>query len=296
MRDVRTKMKLLCIAIVCLHFGCSHLLAHSDPRGDVHPIVTVEGSSFVVRASSNVVANETIHSVFDQSGRKNEEIRKVATPPDHVPYRDYSFIDRLAEEQNGLERPWGGSTIIIPEWSRKHGGQPYIIKYGDNEFKYHRLLWTKPDVYQVVDALVVGDSLYLLVTRFTSDNDPQLFFHRFSLKTFAEVSAIELPRPCLIWSFPVCSNIIQHEEKVYVGIVVPRIFGYQLLLAGWDGKSPSLERRVLSTQIDWNTSISLANIGNNALIAYHYPGEYPRWPFYTNPRNAKIRTIPFKLK
>ncbi len=286
---------------VVLFAALSTLHAHSDPRGDVHPTVRVENGGFVVQAYDNVASNDaelhTSKSTFDCDGRLIKEVRDRVPPPKHVPYSQYSLIDRLPEEHNGLERQWGDGVLIIPEWSRKHGGKPFVIEYRDKIFKYHRLSWKSSAVQEVVDARIVGNRLYLLVTRSGSNDGIRLNLHRFSLVTVSEeASTTDLPQPCLIWSSPVCSNIIEYQGRIYIGIVTPRFFGYRLVLADWDGVAPTCLRKTLTTRIDWNTSLSLANVGENALIAYHYPGAYPTWSFSMNPLKASIKTVSFKLK
>ena len=82
----------------------------------------------------------------------------------------------------------------------------------------------------------------------------------------------------------------------------------KLVLGSWDGTSPSLQTKVLTRKIDWNTSVSLGNIGEDGLAAYHYPGDSGRagsfWEWIKLPlglkmveeRNATVRTIHFELK
>ncbi|HWL52357.1 MAG TPA: hypothetical protein VNQ90_07975 [Chthoniobacteraceae bacterium] len=295
------RWRFLLPVFLCLLAGVPALWAHSDPWGDVRPMATVEGGKFVVRAYNNVASDDTgrhlLDLTFDRCGQLIKKRRRVEPPLPDLPYGGaYSYMDRLPEEHNGLERQWGDKVLIIPEWWRKHEGAPFVIADEGTAFQYHPLHWKNTDVRQVVDACIVKDRLYLLVTRADPEGGMRLNLHRFSLETFSEEASIELPRPCLIWSFPVCSNMIEHQGKVYLGVVTRRLFGFRLVLAGWDGEAAGFSGQTLTNRIDWNTTLSLAHIGRHALMAYHYPGADWRWLFLINPPHASIRTVSFELE
>lgn len=285
---------------LALWIAPTSVLSHSDPDGDIHPVVTTEGENFVVQARNTLRStdseNEILRLILDKTGRLLETRRDFAPVSPVKPYQHYSFIDRLPEEQNGLELPWGGNTLIIPESSRKHGGAPFLITSRNSHFHYDPLGWKTPDVEAVEDALIVGESLFLLVTRPDGSDAFRLYLHRFSLRTMTEEASVELPQPALIWSFPVCSKLLEHNGSLFVGIVVPRLFGWRLILATWDGVAPEVRQKTLTSQIDWNTSLSLAKIGDQGLIAYHHPGAYPHPLFRPFPPPASIKTIAFPLK
>jgi len=267
-----------------------------DPRGDIYPEVSVESGEFVVNATDNV-ASVPLRLVFDRTGKLLSETRKSSAPASTplLPSRPYSFLDQLTEEQNGFERAFEGGTLIIPEYPRKHGGAPYLIREEGGRFTYHSLAWGMRDVNGVVDALVAGRDLYLLVTRFPATR-LELWLHRFSLDTFKEEASVRLSAPAQIYHFPVCSNLIEYKGKTYVALVSEAWMGYDLLVNQWDGKASACTVTSLTRYVDWNTYLSLAHIDDDALVAFHYPGVYPG-PLSLAPRkNAKIKTIPFKLK
>jgi len=107
---------------------------------------------------------------------------------------------------------------------------------------------------------------------------------------------------------PILSNLIVRNEHCYVATITKAFLGYQLVLGSWDGVSKTLCNKRLTRKIDWNTSLSIGNIGADGLIAYHYPGSFRaadtvwEWVFlpwrYKLMKNgdAKVRTVYFKLK
>ena len=56
------------------------------------------------------------------------------------------------------------------------------------------------------------------------------------------------------------------------------ITGFELVLNKWDGKESRAEETVLTRDIDWNTSVSMANRGTDLLIAYHQLGKISAMP------------------
>lgn len=247
---------------------------HQNPLGDIDARVSVEGDVFVVKGwDPQKSKNEdyaVIKKVFDAKGNLREEKRELMRGARAIFFPKYSFLGQLREEENGLEREWNGATLIVPESERKHGGRPSVILNRGGEFFRHKLAWKKAGVYAVEDALVEGNDLYLLVTRLSPARQAELSLHRFSLKTWAEEAQVDLPKAEVIYS-PICSNLIAEQGKVYVGIVSPLGDGQVLYLAGWDGRSAQCSVRELTKRIDGNTSLSLAHIGDDALMAYHHP-------------------------
>ncbi len=78
------------------------------------------------------------------------------------------------------------------------------------------------------------------------------------------------------------------------------LWGHRLVLGVWDGESAKCTSSQLTRKIDWNTSLHMANIDENALIAYHYPGGgsrrrlFPTFP--QKQKKAQVKTIHFELK
>jgi len=273
--------------------GCV-ALGHSDPIGEIHPEITVVNGEFVVRYRENLPYPASGKSGEIRLNPDGKELGRAtrAASLQNGPY--YSF-PQIPEEESGHERKIEEGWMIVPEYNRKHRGEPYLNFLHEDRLTRQPLHWSRTDVHAVEDVLIEGKKLYLLVTRIPPKKHVELWLTCFSMETFRELGEVRLPDPEVIYSFPVCSGMIFYKGRVYVAVCSPHKRNSRLWIVAWDGRSTTVSQAKLTDRIDWNTSISLEHIKNRALVAYHYPGADTGLLSQWFPKRSQIRTIAFDL-
>jgi hypothetical protein len=292
-----------CFLVVVLFVSIA--MGHSDPAGDIHPQVSVTQGVFIVKATENYFPAEPdvlgeLEMRYSSDGKFISEKRTKRPEPEFKPWSEYSYIDELPEEKNGFEREVDGITYIIPEYGRKHGGKPYLIRLEDGVFTELDIEWAGAGLGGVNDVVFYADKIYFYMERVT-DGVPELWIHRVSMKMLKEEASARFNIEAeTIWGMAVTSNLLVYKGRCYVATINTDFWGHRLVLGVWDGESAECRTKNLTRKIDWNTSLHMANIDDNALIAYHYPGGRPRRILFPvnlkKQKNAHVKTIHFKLK
>lgn len=252
--------------------------AHSDPAGEVHPRVVATEDGFAVTSENNALEKEDSVYVVTRILASTGELRTASA--ERIPFREdgQPQFNKLEEEEEGLSVRWGKEWIVVPNYERKHQGSPFLTLVGERSHRRQTLKWKHPDVSEVCDLLIDGDSLYLLVTRLNIFQEASLWIHKFSLRTWSEEAAVCLPKPVTIYVFPICSGLVAHQGSIYVSLVRRVGKNYELVLTGWNGTASRAKETVLARNIDWNTSVSMANRGSDLLIAYHQVADVDAMP------------------
>ena len=234
MKTINYRFRIIAV-VLCMFLGMTHdVFGHSDPAGDIHPLVSVTQDVFKVTAVENyypwdpdVVGHLVL--TLDRKGHVLSSTRTKSPKPEFKPYREYSYMDSLPEEQNGLERLFEDKILIIPDYCRKFDGFPYFIEAKDGCFTTRELVWNSPYVGGLFDAVVSARKLYFFVSRSSEDHEVEFWIHRFSIDTLTEEACARFPVHAASggWGMPICSNMIVRDGHCYVAAVADAFGGYK---------------------------------------------------------------------
>lgn len=249
-----------------------------DPPGETYPTVLVEGDQFHVYFRDNSLeapeGNNFFRRIYNADG---ELLVDRAVAPDGPVIAAKRAPDLgLPEELTGRWRKVGRAFYIIPEWDRKHHGQPFYLVANENRHIRRDLKWTTANVDVVEDFVVTATDLVLLVTRriegpATNDWRTDLWLCHFEKHSGELLKELRIGVPSFIYSFPGTSNLLQHGSDV---LFVWNEGGDQdrreiLHLARYNLSAKTVHDRSLPFQSTWNTSISINAIGDTVCLAYH---------------------------
>ena len=233
----------------CVLLTGTEAAAHQDYAGDTHPFAVVEQGRFVVHFKNNQ-EKKAYRLVVSAVG-------EVVSPRSAVADKEYADYDTRYKR-----REVDGRRVVFPQWESLHRGKPFydVLEQGRPAQRV-QLPWGSRRVKIVHDALVTSREVVLLVTP-----ELQLFsFPRGGARGSTPVS-LRLGEPYRIYDFPVASNVARFKD----GYLVCWIDTSQRLLLTWWSPSTGKHKTVeVAARTDWNTSISIAVIGDALLIAHH---------------------------
>ncbi len=289
--------------LVSLFVVCPDGQAGHAVFGDTYPRIAVTGECFRVKAYDccYYTYSDDISGVLELTYNRKGKLLHSERRKD-LSYRfsrktERSAMDQLFEEQFKAECKADDVTYVIPD------SKPYLIKVIGETFEEIELEWNREPDFPVLDAVIQDGDCFLLVgSEFGQHyvDEQELWLHRFSMETRKEMAAARLHTTLASgdWGYRTISNLIVHDGYCYVAVVSEGSFGYRLELAIWDGISDECFLKTLTRKIDIRTSLHMANIGDDLLITYHYPGAPSLWSdlFQMKRDDAKVYTIPLKLK
>jgi len=235
--------------------------------------------------------------IYSRTGKLLHSERKKALSYRFSREMGRSAMDQLFEEQFKAECKVDDVTYVIPD------SKPYLIKVNGETFEEIELEWNREPDFPVLDAVIQDGYCFVLVgSEFVQQDvdEQELWLHRFSMETHKEMAVARLHATLASgdWGYRTISNLIVHDGYCYVAVVSEGSFGCRLELVIWDGISDECLLKTLTRKIDFRTSLHMANIDDDLLIAYHYPGAPNLWSdlFQMKRDDAKVYAIPLKLK
>jgi hypothetical protein len=235
-------------------------LAHVDFAGDVHPVVVVQGDRFLVFFKNNRSRTKWL-SVYDKTGR-------VQTARSPAPYLPAPRAHVETPRAKGMAVPHADRWWIIEDHQWIHRGHPAAVELHNQQVQRHALSWPEA-VATVHDAFVSDNDLVLLVTH----RSRRCYLYRFSKANLrAKPERTPLKDVSFKSYFPTTTDILRHGKRYLLAWVDT---ASQLILFSWEpggtGKETQLAR-VAST----NTTVSMATIDRQLLLAYHAPSDAPK--------------------
>lgn len=277
---------------------CSLLLpiacpAHSDPRGDIHPVVNVEDGQFAI---SFDVAPMTFTSNPDEQPSRWRVLYtpdgKVSLPRHRVPehsldseyHPDQTWVKAVRDSDNqtvrfAITRPVGAFLHEFPLPI-----DPTSSAWPEGSFvagDWVGFTWGN----QVTPE---GSS-----SRFTPPT-VELMFSAANIKDFTSGPTVKIGEPATIYHFPRCSSPLWAANHWWVAWVraapdstksevPPR--AWETVLTKIDPTTGEMNHRVLDGLSDWNTSLSINATNGWLCVAWHVTKDG------TYPGIAKIETV-----
>lgn len=310
MRDMK-RFFVHALLICALVAGMGNACAWEDPIGDIYPKVIAKDGVFVVESrkdSQKIVDGEVcsrtdfyIIRTFDPDGKLLSE-RKETFPTPILYKNRFPHPEHILNKHHGLDLTDEYGTLWIVPYH--HSGDKEndifpVISLRDGQYTYHPVK-LKNNRYMRIDGAIVDEKkLYLFVLGpFDKTKEEYEFtLHKISLESFSELASMQIfvtnfenPSHCN-------SEMLLHEGKMHIAFLKKRYggwLGFEVVLLSWDGLSSQCRRRVLTPLVDWNTSFSLTNIGDKALLTWHYPDS----PFFYTEKfipQARVHTLAFSL-
>jgi len=250
--------------------ACS-LFAHQDPVGDVHPTVRVENGNFAVYFRNNTVGDsnypEYFRVLYSPDG-------KLLAPRHDI---DPAEVPGLTERYSSLSSVSEGKHYSVPKYHRLHFGRPYYTVQQYGRAQRYKIPWPDDTQIEGVHDMVVADGVMWLAGPLQEKENLYLF--RYPLDSLEPPAQQDLGNVAMIYTFPVASNLVVIKGACYIVWNRYQDEKLNLVLTKWDGASGKVTDVVLSENVDFNLSISLAHIGDKLCIAYHRSsfGDYPGW-------------------
>lgn len=246
----------------------SQAKAHSDPRGDVYPNVTVSNGNFVIDFENNDNDSDTLQSplfqmIFAADG--------TLLAPRHFKGGRRGLSDTMGEPTKNTIHV--GDEVLEFTGGRSEQPSYTITKSGHKEL--HRLAW--PENYECAFEAAAADEKSICIASVTNR---MLFLSYFERARFAAPETVQVTKKDelpFIWDFPVVSNLIEIGQRYY--LAWPRFNTkadkFECVISTWKSGEKDAKEIVLDKPADWNSHLSMANIGNHLCLAYHCLGGRP---------------------
>lgn len=267
-------MQKIALVICCWVFLSGDVWGHSDPRGDVHPVVLVESGNFAVYFYTNALGDRyfegeqpTFRMLYTPEGR-------LLAPRHAVKLRREKNL-KIYVERFRNEKP--NATIFLPE------GKKQTLA----------LAWPKDTRVHLVESSSISSDHIALAVKLMYDREDrtpdlfdlglrgQFFVYLFPREGFGKPEQFLIGIPKMIYDFPIASNLVFANGKFWVAWVrASEREGkpFEMVLSSIEPGSGNVIERILDTPADWNSHLSLAVIGGRLCLAYHcvvdheYPG------------------------
>lgn len=261
--------------------------AHSDPAGDVYPIVKVERKNFVVYFSNN---NERkLEYTKDGVLKPYLNYYKTIISPDSKIIQKRKKIDAIPEDKPDCELTPDDSGylikdkdqwLIFPRVKPVFKNKPFMIRLEDGSRKKIEFPWGETKIEDIDGVIKFKDEVIFLVSLEPKEKDYEkgypFYFYKFKEDGKGEPISVKVGKPNRkIWGFAACSNIVEQYPRCIVSWL-ERSEGdgdCRLMLSVWDVPESALQTKVIKKSVSWNTSISMARIENKILIAWHEWGK-----------------------
>lgn len=262
-------MKKIVLVICCWVFLYEAALAHSDPLGDVHPVVLIESGNFAIYFSTNAVGYNYLEGdqpvfrmLYTAKGRLLAPRHVVKNKP----------VQESAINIDRFNNPRPNAEISLP------GGKKQIFA----------LAWPKDfEIIMVESSTINSDHIVIALKGASAEVDERdetykdFFLYLFPREGFAKPERFLIGQPATIYDFPTASNVVYANGKFWIAWVRERKkekIEYEMVLSCVVPGSGEITERILDTPADWNSHLSMAVIGDRLCLAYHcsvsheYPG------------------------
>jgi hypothetical protein len=243
--------------------------AHQDPWGDIHPMVSVTDGKFSIVFNTLLPDQQPDYTQEKSVHRMIYNADGAVFAPRHSLGRKRSYQSSRPAELYGKSIALGRSTLIFDgDQSPKPA---YILKSPEGKLTHVRLPWPEKTMLGLLED-VVATSAGIAITgkepRPGSENYP-LMFYWFAHGETGPPVILNIGETADIYHFPVASNIAFAAGRFWIGMMRPA--GGQLKVALWSWKPGEKDGRFEfpDSPADWNSSLSLAAIGDQLCLAYH---------------------------
>ena len=262
----------LCLAALC----CSQvaLIAHTFPRGDIHPVVEVKDGMFLVSFDSRTEGEETHWgTVFTRAG-------KVVIPRLRLPPRERGRDDsrgRIEVKARSAPGVSAGRLVIEREMDGRVTQRPLPfasprgmwVSNGTMAHGWIGVTWSPRDT-------MIGDG-----------SEPvKLMFSTTREAGFSEGTTVLIGHPATIYAFPSASAPFWAAKRWWIAWIRLRegktdrdagVDVWETVLTSVLPESGEMAHKVLPGLSSWNTGLSLAAIDGWLCIAWHasVDGSYP---------------------
>ena len=258
------------VAAVWLLGGAERAFGHADPRGDIHPQVSVMDGMFSIIFNSSRPGDEENFTAAQPVQRMIFTADGKLFAPRHPLEQQRSYRETGPVGLYGREARLGESTVYF---QGNQSGQPgYLLKSPEGELTRVRLPWPEKGALRLLnDALVAGEGIAMTGKEGgASEKGGPLIFYWFAHESTAPPVILTIGTTACIYDFPVASNIAFAGGRFWVAYMRPTE-KQDLKLALWSWHPGDKDGRVedLDSPAHWNSHLSLAAIGDRLCLAYH---------------------------
>lgn len=275
----RTNLYLV-IFLVLAFWSRPTVFAHIDPEGEVHPSISVEEGKFFVYFRINKVSrNGNTESEFCReysvTGKQLKWTRRASIPEE--PEGKNKATQRRIDAGREYRLDSAVRSVTVLEEGKEPESHPLVWPEGRPPFKF------------LHDYAVAGGRIFVLAypDEVKPDDPKVLTSYSFDTERFKLIEATTIGNVAAIYHRPTSSPLIPAGDRlVFAWMGIPKgAREPQFSFTEMDPRDLSRKTTSLEGAYSWNTSISLAAIGNRVCIAWH-DGEA-----YGKARKAKIRTL-----
>lgn len=248
----------------------STALCHQDPLGDIHPQVSVVDGRFSVVFNTSIPDSPSDYLDSRPVYRMIFEKDGTIFAPRHPLEKRRSHRETGPAGLYGKAIPLGDSTLYFGE--TRGAPQSYVLRNNEGELRRIRLGWPEALTLQLLeDVTATSEGIAM-----TGKEDPEILkFYWFAHESVGEPQVLTIGPTACIYDFPVASNIAHAGGRYWVAYMRPH--GMELKLSLWSWKPGEEKGRVedLDSPADWNSRLSMAAIGDQLCLAYHWANNYP---------------------
>lgn len=264
--------KIIAAAICAIAALCVSASAHSDPLGDIHPVVKAMDGKFSVVFSSQLPGEKSDYTTKDSVSRVIYNLDGSIFAPRHPLDQKRDWRDTGTVNSYGGTLRVNGSELIFSGTTGKPG---YVLKAPNGELTTVRLPWPEDVSLTLFENAIATEAGVAISGKTGSDGGGRdsLKFFWFPYGGTAPPVTHDLGRTACIYNFPVASNIAFAGGKFWIAFMQPIGEGEdsELKLVMWSWKPGDEKARVevLDSPAFWNADLSLAASGNRLCLAYH---------------------------
>lgn len=242
---------------------------HQDPRGDIHPQVTVVDGRFSIIFNTSLPEDRENYSDKSPTSRMIFEADGTLFAPRHPLDRKRSWRELGPVGFHGRKMQLGDSSVIFHEG----GDQPgYVLKSPDGKLTRVRLPWPeKVSLSLFEDALLTPAGIAISGKEGLDGTVAEsLNFYWFAHEATSGPTIVSLGTTACIYDFPVASNIAFAGGRFWIAFMRPTENDLKLALWSWRPGEADGRVEMLDSPADWNSHLSLAAIGDRLCLAYHH--------------------------
>jgi hypothetical protein len=253
---------------------CIPAYAHSDPFGDIHPVVKAMDGKFSVVFRTQLPGE-------DGGYTDKESVSRVIYNADGSIFAPRHPMDKKRDwRDTGIVNSYGGTLKINGSeliFSGREGKPGYILKAPAGERTSVRLPWPDYVSLTLFENAIATDTGVAISGKdgFDGGGRDPLKFYWFPFGGTEPPVIHDLGRTACIYHFPVASNIAFAGGKFWIAFMQPTGEGedseLQLVMWSWKPGDKKARVEILDSPAFWNADLSLAASGNRLCLAYHCP-------------------------